>query len=234
MQSWAEEGIPGEPADEPILFSADPRFERGVVGLVASRLTEQYYRPSAVVQVGKEKSHGSCRSIPEFHITHALEQCDDLLERYGGHAAAAGFTVHNENIEPLQERLFDIAAEELAEKELIPTLVIDAELPLHQANLELADALSKLEPTGEGNQTPLFMAHDVVIQDRHTVGSEGKHLKLLVSDGAAPMEAIAFRRGNEVDTLPERVNIAYHLEANEWNNQRRLQINIQDIYAAGS
>ncbi|MBN1313221.1 MAG: single-stranded-DNA-specific exonuclease RecJ [Anaerolineae bacterium] len=232
MQTWAEESIPGDPADEPILFSADPRFERGVVGLVASRLTEQYYRPSAVVQVGQEESHGSCRSIPEFHITHALEQCDDLLERYGGHAAAAGFTVSNENIEPLQERLFDIAAEELAEKELIPTLVIDTELPLQQANLELVDALARLEPTGEGNQTPLFMAQDVVIRDRHTVGTDGKHLKLAISDGTSSLEAIAFRRGDEVDTLPERVNIAYHLEVNEWNNQRRLQLNIQDIYGA--
>lgn len=232
MQSWAEEGMPGDPADEPLLFAADPRFERGVVGLVASRLTEQYYRPSAVVQVGEEESHGSCRSIPEFHITHALEQCDDLLERYGGHAAAAGFTVRNENIEPLQERLLDIAAGELADQELMPALVIDAELPLSQLDLALADALAQLEPTGEGNRTPLFAAHGVSIQDRRTVGAEGKHLKLIVSDGSAPMDAITFRRGSEIDTLPEKVDIAYHLEAGEWNNQRRIQINIQDIRPA--
>ncbi|MBN1429746.1 MAG: single-stranded-DNA-specific exonuclease RecJ [Anaerolineae bacterium] len=229
MQAWAEENIPGDPADEPILFSADPRFERGVVGLVASRLTELYYRPSAVVQVGQDESHGSCRSIPEFHFTHALDQCADLLERYGGHAAAAGFTVRNDNIELLQERLFDIAAEALADKELLPALVIDARLPLHQADLDLVDALAQLEPTGEGNRTPLFESQGVEIRDRHTVGADGKHLKLLLSDGSTSLEAIAFRRGNEIDTLPDRVDIAYHLESSQWHNQRRLQINIQDI-----
>lgn len=232
MQSWAVENMPGDPADEPLLFSADPRFEQGVVGLVASRLTEQYYRPSVVVQVGQGESHGSCRSIPEFHITHALELCDDLLERYGGHAAAAGFTVRNENIEPLQERLFDVAVEELADQDLMPSLIIDAELPLGQVNFALADALAELEPTGEGNRAPLFVARSVSIQDRRTVGAEGKHLKLMVSDGAASMDAIAFRRGDELESLPEKVDIAYCLESNEWNNQRRVQLTIQDIRPA--
>jgi single-stranded-DNA-specific exonuclease len=133
MQEWAEEAMPGDPAERMLLFSADSRFEQGVVGLVASRLTEQYYRPSVVVQVGESESHGSCRSIPEFHITHALDACTELLDRFGGHAAAAGFTVRNDNIEPLREQLEEIASSELADRDLAPVLEIDLELRLASA-----------------------------------------------------------------------------------------------------
>lgn len=233
MQAWAEEGMSGDPADEPLLFAADQRFEQGVVGLVASRLTERYYRPSVVVQVGAEESHGSCRSIPEFHITHALDECSNLLERFGGHAAAAGFTVRNENIEPLQERLFEVAADALADKELVPSLMIDAELTLDQITFELLDALGRLEPTGEANRPPLFAVRDVKIVDRRGVGAEGKHLKLSVSDGTVVAEAIAFRRGDLLNDLPERVDLACHLEDGEWNGQRRVQLNVQDFHPAG-
>ncbi len=229
MQGWAEEQIPGDPAEEPLLFAADPRFEQGVVGLVASRLTERYYRPSVVVQMGEEESHGSCRSIPEFHITRALEQCADLLERYGGHAAAAGFTVRNENLLPLQERLREIAAEAWTLEELRPALEIDARLSFEEITFELLEALQRLEPTGEGNPPPLFVTPGVVVQERRTVGSEGAHLKLVLSQGPIQMEAIAFRRGDLHDTLPDHVDVAYYLEINEWNGQQRLQLNIQDI-----
>jgi single-stranded-DNA-specific exonuclease len=232
MQQWAEDMMPGDPADKPLLFAADPRFEQGVVGLVAGRLTEQYYRPSVVVQVGEGESHGSCRSIPEFHITHALEQCDDLLERYGGHAAAAGFTVLNENIDPLQERLWELAAEQLADQELTAALEIDAELTLGEVSLELADALARLEPTGEANPAPLFAVSRVRITERQPVGAEGRHLKLQITDGSTQVEAIAFRWGEQSDALPDMVDVAFHLEVNEWNGQRRLQLNVQDFRPA--
>lgn len=234
MQAWAEELIPGDPSDEPLLFAADSRFEQGVVGLVASRLTEQYYRPSVVVQVGELESHGSCRSIPEFNITRALEDCDPLLERYGGHAAAAGFTVRNENIEPLQEQLWEIAADQLAAYELQPTLEIDAELLLNEATLDLAGQLAKLEPTGEANPQPLFVVRNAAIVNMQTVGSEGQHLKLQVTDGkGSSLEAIAFRRGEQSAELPRQVDLACHLEVNEWNGNRRLQLNVRDIRAVG-
>ncbi len=232
MQAWAEETFPGDPGDEPLLFAADPRFEQGVVGLVASRLTEQYYRPSVVVQVGAHESHGSCRSIPEFHITHALEKCDDLLERFGGHAAAAGFTVLNENLDQLAERLWELAAEELAGADLAPKLAIDAELSFDALTLDLADALRKLEPTGEGNPPPVFVTRGLEVRDRVTVGVDRQHLKLLLSDGAKTMEAIAFRWGEDLGTLPNVVDVTYHLEVNEWNGNRRLQLNVRDLRPA--
>lgn len=233
MQEIAESAFPGDPADEPLLFAANPEFEQGVVGLVASRLTEQYYRPSVVVQVGEEESHGSCRSIPEFNITEALDQCADLLERYGGHAAAAGFTVRNENIEALRDALWDIAAEELADKELSPRLTIDAELPLNEVSLELVDLLEVLEPTGEANEAPMFCTRSAVIKGRTCVGTEGQHLKLMFDNGSGqPVEAIAFRCGHLADVLPDVVDVAYQLEANVWNGSRRLQMRVEDIRPA--
>ncbi len=203
-----------------------------MVGLVASRLTEQYYRPSAVVQVGDEESHGSCRSIPEFHITEALEECADLLERFGGHAAAAGFTVRNENIEELSERLFDIAVERLADTELVPTLDIDAELGLNDVTPQLIEALGRLEPTGEANQAPVFATRRASVRNRFLVGSEGQHLKLQLADSFGEAEAIAFRWGEQADSLPEVVDVAYNLEFNEWNGSRRMQLNVRDIRPA--
>jgi single-stranded-DNA-specific exonuclease len=232
MQQWAEEGMTADPSQAPLLFAADSRFEQGVVGLVASRLTEQYYRPSVVIQVGDHESHGSCRSIPEFHITHALDRCDDLLERYGGHAAAAGFTVANTNLERLHERLLDVATGELAERELQPSLPIDAELPLSECSSDLATALSVLEPCGEANPTPLFVTRGLQVVERASVGSEGRHLKLALTDGVRAVEAIAFRMGEWRESIPERIDVAYHLEVNEWNGQRRVQLNIQDIRPA--
>ena len=229
MQEWAEETIEGDISEQMLLFSADSRYEQGIVGLVASRLTESYYRPSVIVHQGEEESHGSCRSIPEFHITHALEHCDDLLERYGGHAAAAGFTVRNENIPYLADRLKEIADDSLSEHVLQPTLNIDAEIPLDTANFSLVQALDTLEPTGEANSPPLFMTRNVVIANRTRIGTDGKHLKLNFTNGGMPVEAIAFRRGDEADNLPDQVDITYYLEVNEWKGNRRLQLNIQDI-----
>jgi single-stranded-DNA-specific exonuclease len=232
MQDWAEESMP-EVDELPLLFAADRRFEQGVVGLIASRLTDRYYRPSVVLHVGEEESHGSCRSIPEFHITHALQDCDDLLEKYGGHAAAAGFTIANQNISRLRERLIDLAAQELAERELVPVLDIDSELPLNQVSVDLIDELSVLEPTGEANPAPLFVSHGVRIDQRQQVGIDGRHLKLMLSAEDSPsLEAIAFRRGEQYNFLPDMVDVVFHLEINEWKSQRRAQLNIQDIRPA--
>ncbi len=234
MQQWAESQIPGDPDSEPLLFAADNRFEQGVVGLVASRLTEQYYRPSVVVQLGDEESHGSCRSIPEFHITKALEACDDLLERYGGHDAAAGFTVRNDNIEEFRDRLFGLALDSLLPHETLqPTLQIDAELALHEADLNLIHQLERIEPTGEANPVPLFVSRNVYVHSRAFVGKEGQHLKLQLTNGTGEIvEAITFRyRDRFGEDIPDRIDVAFHMEINDYQGDS-VQLNIQDIRAS--
>lgn len=213
----------------PILIAADRSFVSGVVGLVASRLAEKYYRPAVVMEMGKTESRGSCRSIPEFHITRALDQVADLLVRHGGHAQAAGFTILNENLAEFQERLTAVAAEQLADKELLPTITADADIPLRQIDWAFYELLRQLEPTGAENPAPLFMSRRAQVLNCRAVGSEGTHLQMEVSDGQAGFKAIAFRQGAWADCLPPLIDIVYSVNVNEWNGRRTLQLAIQDI-----
>jgi len=216
----------------PILFAAHKTFMSGIVGLVAGRLAEAYYRPSVIVETGSDVCKGSCRSIKEFHITKALDECSDLLVRHGGHAAAAGFKVRNENLDELIHRLFDIAERELGDKDLVPALRIDADVSLTEMNWATVKWLQKLEPCGQGNPAPLFLSRNVPVSERKTVGSEGQHLKLTLAAGSEEHEAIAFHMGSRIDRLGDRVDIVYALEVNEWNGDPRLQLNVRDIRAA--
>ncbi|MDY6878089.1 MAG: single-stranded-DNA-specific exonuclease RecJ [Chloroflexota bacterium] len=219
--------------DAPLLFAAAPDFPAGIVGLVASRLVDEFYRPALVVQVGEKVSRGSARSIPEFHVTDALDECTDLLVRHGGHAAAAGFTVSNENLDSLADRLRSMAAERLAGVELAPVLTADVEVELAQMSWELEHELASLEPCGYANPHPLFLSRNIRVLGQRAVGNEGRHLKLALSDSCTTWDGIAFRQGEWAGKLPDQVDIVYHLEVNEWNDRRRLQLNLLDVRPAG-
>ncbi len=216
-----------------LLFAASPEFNHGVVGLAASRLTETYYRPAIVGHFGEETTRCSCRSIPEFHITKALDECADLLIRHGGHAAAAGFTVRNENLSELVARLRSIAKRELDGRDLRASMSADAEVPLSQLNFTLLDQLKRLQPTGYGNPEPVFISRGVKVQSKRTVGADAKHLKLSITDGRFTFDAIGFRLGDLFADLPPMVDVLYTFEANEYNGRTNLQLNLKDIKAAG-
>lgn len=218
--------------DTPLLYAADREFMSGIVGLVAGRLTEAYYRPAVIVERGATESRGSCRSIKEFHITEALDACSDLLVRYGGHAAAAGFTVRNDRLDALAERLLEIAERELSDQELVPTLSIDADVSLAELDWAMVEWLQKLEPCGYANPPPLFISRGVRVSDARTVGSEGAHLKLTLGPGSDARDAIAFRLGDRLAGLGDRIDVVYHLEVNKWNGEQRLQLNVRDIRSA--
>jgi len=234
-QEKAEALATAEEAEPFLLFAVDAEFNAGVVGLAASRLTETHYRPSVVASKGAEETRGSCRSIPEFHITDALDQCADVLVRHGGHAAAAGFTVRNEKLSELVSRLKSIAEAQLSGKDLRPTLTADMEIPLSQLNFELLKHLVYFEPTGYGNPHALFATHDVKVKSSRTVGAESRHLKLTLEDerGAA-YDAIGFRLGNMQAHMPARVDAIYSFESNEYNGRTSLQLNLKDVKAAGA
>ncbi len=214
-----------------LLFAADPSFNSGVVGLVASRLTEEFYRPSVVIEQGPHESRGSCRSIPEFHITQALDECRELFVRHGGHAAAAGFTIETAKLDVLAQRLSDIAQRELGGQELLPTLSVDAVLHLHKLKSDLFHALKQLEPHGYANPTPVFASRGVSIVELRTVGMDGAHLKMKVGDGGTVFDAIGFKFGPMAERLTrgDKLDIAYTFEENEWNGERKYQLNIKDI-----
>ena len=224
----AREQVMAEPLP-PLLFAAHESFHPGVVGLVASRLVEEFYRPAVVVELGDELSRGSARSIPEFHITHAFDECAELLERYGGHHKAGGFTIRNENLHAFQDKLLAIARRELEGVELVPTLDIDLEVELREVDWATQALVEQMEPCGEGNPRPLFLSRRVQLREARAVGEEGHHLRLLLSDGRAVWDGIGFGLGGWAGQLGDWVDIVYTIEVNEWNGERRLQLNVQDL-----
>jgi single-stranded-DNA-specific exonuclease len=210
-----------------LIFVTAPDFPEGIVGLIASRLSEEYYRPAIAVHCGPTESRGSARSISEFNIVAALDECRDLLVRHGGHSMAAGFTVSNENLPALESRLKTIAARTLSGNDIAPTLFIDAEAGLSQIDWSLQKSLIALEPFGYGNREPLFLSRRVLVRDSRAVGNG--HLKLLLSDGKVVWDAIAFRQGDWAPKVPREIDVVYQLDAREWNGQARLQLNVRDF-----
>jgi single-stranded-DNA-specific exonuclease len=234
MQVQAEALALADESDAFLLFAAHPEFNAGVVGLAASRLTETYYRPAIVAHIDTDTTRGSCRSIPEFHITDALDKCADLLVRHGGHAAAAGFTVENDKLDELVSRLKAIARESLGDQDLRPTLTADAEIPLTEVRPELLNALKYLEPTGYGNPDAVFVSRNVKVRHARTVGGDGKHLKMYLEDEQGlTHDAIGFRLGHLQSQLPERVDIMFTYEINEFNGRTNYQLNLKDVKPAG-
>jgi single-stranded-DNA-specific exonuclease len=234
-QEQAEVLAMSEDPEAYLLFAAHEDFNPGVVGLAASRLSETHYRPAIVASKGADETRGSCRSIPEFHITEALDKCADILVRHGGHAAAAGFTVKNENLDELVARLKTIAAGQLAGQDLRATLTADAEVSLTQIRPELIKTLSHLEPTGYGNPGVAFVARNLKVKSSRTVGADAKHLKLALEDEKGyAHDAIGFKLGDWFKSMPARVDILFSYEVNEYNGRVGYQLNLKDMKAAGS
>jgi len=214
--------------DELIYVLADSAYMAGIAGLVASRIVEEFCRPTLVIALGEKESKGSARSTKGFHITRALDECDVLLERHGGHSAAAGFTIRNENIDAFREELKKIARRELTEDDLVQLIKIDMALPLTRADGETLAQVEMLQPLGMGNRRPTFVSYDVQVRACYPVGSAGTSLKFKLSDGVAVWDAIAFRQRMPADQVPERIDVVYTLQSRIWNNKERLQLVVKD------
>ncbi len=233
IQQQAEQAVLATDPDAILFFAADPSYNPGVVGLAASKLSELYYRPAIVAHRGEEYTRGSCRSIPEFHITAALDQCADLLIHHGGHAAAAGFTIRNEDVPELVERLRQIAFAELGALDLRQKLPVDLEIPLSELKPELLRYLDWLQPTGYGNRQAYFVSRDLKPMGVRAIGRDSAHLKFSVTDGWITYDAIAFQQGFWYDQMPSQIDILYTFEVNEYNGRKTLQLNIKDIKPSG-
>ncbi|MDR3574062.1 MAG: single-stranded-DNA-specific exonuclease RecJ [Anaerolineaceae bacterium] len=232
MQQIAErEGILED--GDLLIFAVSPEFKMGIVGLVASRLTETYYRPAVVVAQEEGYARASCRSIPEFNITKALDECADLFKHHGGHAMAAGFTVDNLNLEALKARLKEIAIRDLGQRDLRPVLRADMEIPLRELRPDLLKDIDALEPTGMANREAQFVSRDLQIVRCKAVGNENQHLRMAVSDGRITYDAIAFRQGGWAEKKPGRVDLLYTYERNSFQGNETLQLNVKDIRLAG-
>lgn len=200
----------------------------GVVGIVASRVLQEFYRPTIIVGGDGEHWRGSGRSIPGFDLAAALRECDDLLIRHGGHAMAAGVTIHPDRLDEFRHRMNELARRALKPEDLIPPVRLDAEVPLEDISLESVDQLNQLQPTGMGNPATHLMTRNVAhARPLQRLGSTKQHVKLWITNGAVTHEAIWWNAGKE--SLPVgRFDLAFAPQINEFNGQRAVQLKILD------
>jgi single-stranded-DNA-specific exonuclease len=217
----------------PIVFAANPNYPQGVVGLIAGRLVEEFYRPAFAIEQGAELSKGSARTIPEFNIIAALDQCDDILLKYGGHPAAAGFTLPTSRLNDLRDKLCEIADKQFEGQLLAPSLRADAEVSFTELDQPLLFLLAQMEPYGAENPAPVFVARNVTVRERRAIGKDGDHLRLRLMQNKVTREAVAFRMGKQwAGKLPPTIDLAFSFEWNEYNGTRALQLNVKDIKPA--
>jgi single-stranded-DNA-specific exonuclease len=205
----------------------------GVVGIVASRVLQQFYRPTFIIGGEGEAWRGSGRSIAGFDLASALRACDDLLIRHGGHAMAAGVTIHPDKLDAFRARLNDLARLALKPKDLQPPLRLDAEVELKEVSLVMLSELDRLKPMGQGNASVQFFARNLShARPLQRMGAEKQHVKIWVTDGAAVHECVWWGAGKE--SLPEgKFDLAFAPQINEFNGRTTVQLKVLDWQPAG-
>lgn len=226
----AREQLVGRREEERLIF-IDGDWKSGVVGLVAGRLVREYARPAIVVERGEEVSRGSVRSVPAFHVAEALQAHGDLLDSFGGHAQAGGFTVKTERLELFRERLQAFAQESVSVEALQPELALNATLPAGDVTLDIFTYLERLEPFGAANPMPRFRLEGVRVEESAAVGAGDAHLKLrLVLENGTAISAIGFGLGERLGEVGQRtIDIAGRPSINRWNGTNRLEWHVEDF-----
>ena len=213
-----------------------PHWHKGVVGIVASRLTETYYRPTIVLTAGEDGIiSGSARSVGGFDIYSAIDSCSDLLTNFGGHKYAAGLSMHINDLPEFKQRFEAYVAAHIQPNQLQPTLDIEAELQLGDITKQFYNVLRHLEPFGPGNPRPLFVSRRLINhRDTRAVGKEREHLRLDVTDRMNAITGIAFGRADMAEYIQNgnAVDICYELNENTFNHYTTIQMMVQDIVAA--
>ncbi len=204
-------------------------WHHGVIGIVSSKVTEKYYKPSILLCFEDGIAKGSGRSIQGFDLYEGLTKCSEFLDKFGGHAMAVGLTLIKENFENFKDK-FEKIAEEANIKEMVPTIYIDEEIKLKDISMDLVKSLSVLEPFGEANKVPLFLIKNLKIDSIRAL-SEGRHLKLSLRDESVVINAIGFDIGNlaEEYKIGDKIDVVGTLEINSFNGFSSIQINIKDI-----
>lgn len=215
---------------EKLILVAHETYSQGVIGLVAGKLVEEFYRPAIVVSLGEVYSKASARSVSGFNIIEAIRAQSDLLVDAGGHPMAAGFTVETVKLEELKKRLSEAAEKEISEEILQKTLKIDLEIPSEMVSLKLWKEIQKLSPFGLGNPEPIFET-EMMVENFRLVGATGKHLKLTLRGQGGLWGAIAFNQANLTKKLAlgQKVRVAFALSLNEWNGEEKVELKVRDI-----
>ncbi len=220
--------------DKKFIFAVNPHWPMGILGLVAGKITEEFKKPSMILQHQENVYAGSLRSVPEVNLMKVIRQCSDLAERFGGHSQAAGVSVSPENIEKFCDKMAKEVEKELNGKEILTSIEIDYEISAEEIGWELVGELSKMEPFGGGNKQPIFCARNFIICDLKIVGNGQKHLKLTLrgeSNSPKIFEAIGFSLAEKFPNLKkdDKIDIAFNLEEDEWNGNKKIQMKIIDL-----
>ena len=203
----------------------------GVIGIVASRLVEEFYKPTLVISIKDGIGKGSCRSIDNCNIYEALQSAEDILIQFGGHQAAAGFSIKEDKIPALRERLAQYCKEHLAETDYLPIVDIDSQVAIDDIDVPLIEEIETLEPYGMANPTPVLALEEATISDLFLMGQQKKHAKVLLEREDSTIDAIAWNRPDlHASFFPgDRVKVAFTVQKNEWNGHVSPQLMIQDM-----
>ena len=209
-------------------------WHRGVIGIVASRLVDAYRRPSLVLAVDGDTAYGSGRSIADFDLLEALEQCSDLFTRFGGHRQAAGLTIRAGRLKELRARLTDFANDTLSPEDLIPRLRVDGHLPLASITPAVVEGLKAMEPFGSGNPRPVFHTGAVQLTKKPRV-LKNQHLSMSIRQGARVFRAVAWRMADRAEFITQhgaRLDVAFNLTENDYRGEHTIELSVADVRQA--
>lgn len=230
-QSMVDEAVAfstkAESSGDLVLVLADEKYHEGVIGLVAGKLVSEFNRPAIVLSVRGGVAKASARSIAGFNIVEAIRAQGDLIIEGGGHAMAAGFSIHTKNIEIFSKRVNEYAKVNLPPEFLDKKIEADLVLPFGLVNLEVYNMLTVLEPYGVGNPAPLFVTRNVRIVDQRLVGRSGTHLKLVLEKDGTKVEAVQFGRSDKIEA--DSIDLCYRLSENKWNGKAMVELVVKDI-----
>ncbi|WP_251549326.1 single-stranded-DNA-specific exonuclease RecJ [Neobacillus muris] len=216
-----------------VLVVGKEGWNAGVIGIVASRLVEKYYRPTIVLSFDKEKglAKGSARSIAGFDMFQNLSACRDILPHFGGHPMAAGMTLNLDDVDVLRDRLNELADSVLTDEDFVPVTFLDLEVSLEEVDLTALEEMNLLSPFGMDNAKPKVLIQNAEISNIRKIGSDQSHLKVLLNDNGASLDGIGFGLGPLVDEISPaaKISLIGELSVNEWNNIRKPQIFVQDM-----
>ncbi|MCC5911535.1 MAG: single-stranded-DNA-specific exonuclease RecJ [Clostridiaceae bacterium] len=217
--------------EEKILVVYGENWHHGVIGIVASRIVEKYYKPTIVLAIDDTMAKGSARSIPKFNLFEAMSSCKIMFQKFGGHEQAAGLSLGADNIEAFRKKINSIADKVLTEDDLVPQIACDGKLSLEEIDSDLLYELQNLEPHGLGNMSPKFIGLKLMPGNLKPVGNEGKHLKMTIQERKKTFDTIGFNLGQYANSMTnnDEVGIVFSPEFNEFNGTKKIQLNIKDI-----
>jgi single-stranded-DNA-specific exonuclease len=215
-----------------VLFAADKEYPEGVIGLVAGKLSKEFYRPAIVITLDEDYCRGSCRSVPEFDMASALASCDDLLRTFGGHPMAAGFSVYEENLPAFEQRINEIAETQLKDVVLSPAITIDAEVSMASLGGDAYLEMRRLEPFGQHNPEPCFVSRGVEVVECRSFRNHEAWTSLRLKQDGVTWAAVDFRTMRGPDDIPPIIDVVYTLRIRRWNGEEVLQANVVDIAPA--